>query len=102
MRDADSWGLAFIVFGTIAIVWSLPAQPKRNFDLAAKRPAVSAPAAEVAYKITVSAQRVPGECKTLTADSSSDLIATCQSIATRETQMTMVPVDEKVQVATKP
>lgn len=102
MRNADGWGLAFIVFGTAGVIWSLPAEAPRGAVAAVQGPAIDAPATDVAYKITVSTARIPAECKTLSESSSSDVVAGCQSLTTRETQMTMVPVDETVQVAIKP
>lgn len=98
MRNADSWGTAFIVFGTAAVMFALPAQPGR----AVKDVAETIPANEVSYKITVSATKIPTECRSLNETSAGDVIARCQAIASGETQMTMVPVDAEVQVATKP
>jgi hypothetical protein len=102
MRNADSWGLAFIVFGTAGVMWALPAQPARVSHSGATQTAVKVPTNEVAYKISVSTKRIPSECKSLDGNSAGDLIARCQAITSGETQMTMVPVDEKVQVAEQP
>jgi hypothetical protein len=102
MRNADGWGLAFIVFGTAAVTWVLPATPERNPHAVAKIPALEVPADKVDYKITVAAKRIPAECKTLGADSASDLVSHCQSLTAHGTQMTMVPVDATIQVANQP
>jgi hypothetical protein len=102
MRNADSWGTAFIVFGTIAAVWALPAQPARNAQGGAQSVAASAPANDVGYKISVVAKRIPAECKSLDANSEGALIAQCQAITSGETQMTMVPVNETIQIAEQP
>jgi hypothetical protein len=102
MRNADSWGLAFIVVGTAAVMWTLPDQAPRGLISASVKPVMAVPQGEVAYKITVSTSRMPAECKALDSASPSDLVASCQSISTREAQMTMTPVDEKIQLATKP
>lgn len=103
MRNADSWGMAFIVFGTAGVMLALPAAPNKaarhsNAQIAA----TGVPSNEVAYKITVSTARIPAECKSLDHASAGDLIARCQAISSGETQMTMVPVDEKIQVAAQP
>lgn len=102
MRNADSWGLAFIVFGTVAIVSSLPAQPKREHLARTSAPVSTIQAEKIDYRITVAAKRIPGECKTLGPDSSGDLIAHCQSLTAHGTQMTMVPVDATIQLANQP
>jgi hypothetical protein len=102
MRNADGWGLAFIVFGTAATVWALPAHTPRNAHSTAKTSVAELPANEVGYKISVVAPRVPSECRALDANSAGDLIARCQAITSGETQMTMRPVDATVQVAEQP
>lgn len=102
MRNADSWGLAFIVFGTAAVMWSLPTQPKREIHAAAKSSEASVPAEKIDYRITVATKRIPNACKTLAPDSAGDLIAHCQSLAAHGTQMTMIPVDATIQVADQP
>jgi hypothetical protein len=102
MRNADSWGLAFIVLGTAAAMWALPAQPARNGHTVAQTPALDVPANTIDYKITVATKRIPAECKTLGPESDSSLISHCQSLTAHGTQMTMVPVDATIQLANQP
>ena len=103
MRNADSWGMAFIVLGTAATMWMLPSPQARNPHAVAQVPAtLEVPADKVDYRITVATKRIPAECKSLGADSVGDLIARCQSLTAHGTQMTMVPVDATVQVANQP
>lgn len=102
MRNADGWGLAFIVIGTAATMWALPAHQTRASHAVAQPPAAEVPAGSVEYKITVAAKKIPAECKTLGPDSASDLIANCQALTVQGTQMTMVPVDATIQLANQP
>ena len=103
MRNADSWGMAFIVVGTAGVMMALPPKPDRMARHSdAQVSAMDVPANEVAFKISVTAKRVPSECKSLDHAPAGDLIARCQTIMAGETQMTMVPVDAKIQVAAQP
>lgn len=102
MRNIDGWAMAFIVFGTAGIVSMLPNSPARltHYDqLAASRAVIRD---QVDYKIVITGNRTPAECKDLGESATSDLILKCNALAARETQMTLIPVNETVKVADKP
>lgn len=102
MRNADEWGMAFIVLGTIVITALLPATPSRVAHSGQKSAQPVLAQDNLDYKIVVTGYKMPAECKNLSADAATDLVSKCNELSARETQMTLKAVNATVQVADQP
>jgi hypothetical protein len=100
MGNVDGWGFAFIVFGTAAITAMLPAQTPRgaaSVDTAARSALAQPVDPGVSYKIVVERPRLPVECKSVTAETSADVIDNCQRIASQDASEIMLPQSQFAQ-----